>query len=60
LPGFDGVTHFDFSRGLDGLVIDGHTAFANFVCGQRPSFVKTGSPKPFIDSDFVHMKLIFG
>jgi hypothetical protein len=60
VPCANHIAHFDLPRGFDGLIVDGHATFANFVCGQRPGFVKTGSPKPFIDSDFVHMLRILG
>jgi hypothetical protein len=54
LPKFDGIAHFDFTGCFGSLRIDLDPAFAYFICGQGPGFVKTRRPEPFIDSDFVH------
>lgn len=54
LTGADHVSGFKLSGGFGRLAIDFDPAFANFICGQRAGLVKARSPKPFVDSDFVH------
>jgi hypothetical protein len=40
--------------GFDVLAIDLHPAFVQFLSGQRPSFEKSGGPKPLVYAHFVH------
>ena len=50
----DEIAQGHVTRWFSKLIVDRHSAYADFMRGQATSFIKASHPKPFVEPDFFY------